>query len=181
MKAPIHPEPAAASPRLPERTGFDALIEPYAALWPQRTCCPDPKPGVVAFRRLVLAAFPATGCYGISRPCDVPGRSEHKEGRAWDWRVDAEHDRDSVDELLSWLLTTDEHGNRHAVARRIGLMYMIWSGRIWGAYAAQDMWRPYDGPHPHLDHVHFSFSWAGALGRTSWWSRPRAGQPGRQP
>lgn len=29
---------------------------------------------------------------------------------------------------------------------------------------------PFPGPNPHLDHIHFSFSWAGAMKRTSWWT-----------
>ena len=33
------------------------------------------------------AAYPGTGDSGIVRACTAAGASEHKEGRAWDWRV----------------------------------------------------------------------------------------------
>ncbi|MEV7192288.1 hypothetical protein AB0N81_10840 [Streptomyces sp. NPDC093510] len=106
---------------------------------------------------------------GILRPPDVGGRSEHKEGRAWDWRVcSACQGRDAA-ELLDWLLASDGLGRPCAAARRFGLMYIIWDSRIWGSYAALDGWRAYEGPNPHADHVHFSFSWKGATGTTSWW------------
>src|SRR5438270_170493 len=41
---------------------------------------------------------------------------------------------------------------------------------IWGAYLADQGWRPYEGVSPHTDHIHISFSWAGALGQTSFWT-----------
>lgn len=146
-----------------------AAIDPLAAYDPQTGFRADPQTGVVAFRDLVLSAFPGTGSFGINRPLEAPGRSEHKEGRAWDWRVCGECQRGSVETFLGWLLSRDAHGNEFAAARRFGIMYMIWDSRIWGSYAAEQGWRPYGGPNPHVDHVHFSFSWCGALGRTSWW------------
>ena len=45
------------------------------------------RPGAVALRQLVLQHYPATGDSGIVRACTAAGASEHKEGRAWDWRV----------------------------------------------------------------------------------------------
>ena len=38
----------------------------------------------------LLAAFPTTRSLGIVRACSVGGRSEHKEGRAFDWGVSAQ-------------------------------------------------------------------------------------------
>src|SRR5262249_48844901 len=123
------------------------------------------------FRELVLSVYPTTSCAGISRSCGSRPPSEHKEGRAWDWRVFAGHQLQVAEHLLDWLLAPDADGNRHAAARRWGVMYIIWNRRIWAAYAADEGWRPYGGtPDPHVDHVHFSFSWRGALCRTSWWS-----------
>ncbi|WP_328608967.1 hypothetical protein OG943_07555 [Amycolatopsis sp. NBC_00345] len=151
--------------------GFGPGIDDPADYDPQTTTTPVPQPGVLAFRDLVLGAFPSTGSLGIVRPADAPGRSEHKEGRAWDWKVCRGTQGELADELLSWLLAADRHGNPFAAARRFGIMYLIWDSRIWAAYAADQGWRPYAGPHPHTDHVHFSFSRPGARGETSWWSR----------
>ncbi len=48
------------------------------------------------------------------------------------------------------------------MARRFGIMYIIWNHQIWGTYAPQRGWAPYTGSVPHTDHIHFSFSWDGA-------------------
>ena len=109
---------------------------------------------------------------GIVRSCSVGGTSEHKEGRAWDWRVNTTNpsDVEAVEDLFAWLLAEDEHGNAAAMMHRLGVMYVIWDSRIWKSYQAAQGWQPYSGASPHTDHVHFSYSWAGALKRTSYWT-----------
>lgn len=146
-------------------------IDDYAPFQPQRLCHSLPKPGAVALAKLLLDAYPNTTSYGISRACDAGPRSEHKEGRAFDWGADAHDSRDAaaVEELLQRLLATDQDGNEHALARRIGVMYIIWDEHIWSSFRADDGWRPYSGPSAHTDHVHISLSWDGALGHTSLW------------
>src|SRR5207248_6920103 len=79
-------------------------------------------------------------------------------------------DRSVATAALQWLLAAGPHGERAWNARRLGIMYVIWNGRIWGAYRAADGWRPYVGESEHTDHIHFSFSWAGAEKHTSWWT-----------
>jgi hypothetical protein len=162
---------------------FGPWIERYALYQPQTTCDPDPKPGVVSFRRLILEAYPNTGAGGISRACNIGGRSEHKEGRAWDWGVNYTNlaQRLKAQDMLDWLLRTDRHGNRHAMARRLGIMYVIWNRRMWTSwdhgwevYCVQYAWvcrDPDTGQalHPHRDHMHISFSWRGARKNTSFW------------
>ena len=155
--------------RTPSRYTTNVGIDPYAALDQQSTVDPEPKPGVVAFREHVLSRFPSTGDGGISRPGDRGGRSEHKEGRAWDWLVYAPDQLDLAEALFDELFASDVLGNRHALARRWGIMYIIFNRAIWGSYLADEGWRPYSGPNPHTDHVHFSFSWAGAMKQTSLW------------
>ena len=149
-------------------------VEPLASYEPQQICSPSPKPGAVGFRNLVLRAYPDTRDSGISRACDQGGRSEHKEGRAWDWgvHVDDPEERQAAAEVIGWLLATDEHGNEHAMARRLGVMYVIYNGHIWSAYAAERGWQPYVGRSDHTDHVHVSFDVAGGLGQTSFWQVP---------
>jgi hypothetical protein len=158
----------------------DGSIEPYAAYDPQTTCSAGAKPGVLDFRDRLLATYPASRSLGISRACSVGGRSEHKEGRALDWgvRVDRPAERASAEAVLTWLLATDAEGNEHANARRLGVMYIVWNKRIWGAYRADAGWRPYRGSSPHTDHIHFSFAWPGARAKTSFWTGKAAEMPG---
>ena len=152
----------------PEVPGFGASIDDYAVYDGQKTCDSTPKAGVVAFRDLILATYPCTGSSGISRECSSGGTSEHKEGRAWDWAVNYPHPAPTA--LLAWLLATDASGNTHAMARRFGIMYMIWNRQIWKSYQSAKGWQHYTGANDHTDHVHFSFSWDGALKKTSYWT-----------
>jgi hypothetical protein len=90
--------PGAAMPRAaadlpPPGSGPLDDLAPYQ---PQTTCSPDAKPGVVGFQDLVLATYPATPSWGISRDCSIGGTSEHKEGRAWDWGVAVSDDSEHV-------------------------------------------------------------------------------------
>jgi hypothetical protein len=147
-------------------------IEGFARYDGQATCDPTPKPGTVALRDLLLARYPSTNSLGVSRACDVGGQSEHKEGRAFDWGADVGNaaDEAAVNDFLTALFGTDAQGHKFALARRMGVMYVIWNRQIWGAYDANAGWRPYDGDNPHTNHVHLSLSWAGARGETSFWS-----------
>ena len=79
----------------------------------QSFCSPAPKPGVLAFQRAVYARHPRTGSLGISRACHIGGRSEHKEGRAWDWAVNAavRWQRRAARDVINWLLERDRFGN----------------------------------------------------------------------
>jgi hypothetical protein len=161
--------PAAAAP--PAVTPGPA-IEAFAPYQGQTTCDPVARPGALALRRLVLDAYPETADAGIVRPCTAGGASEHKEGRAWDWRVSTDDPDEvaQVAEFLDWLLASDEHGNPAAMARRLGVMYVIWDSKVWKSYQAARGWQPYVGASPHTDHVHISLSWAGAYGVTSYWT-----------
>jgi peptidoglycan hydrolase-like protein with peptidoglycan-binding domain len=149
-----------------------ATAEALAPYVPQDSCDPVAKPGVVAFRALMLATYKRGTDGGIVRGCDVGATSEHKEGRAWDWMLDVHDQRDAAvaSAVLQFLLSPGPHGEPAWNARRFGIMYIIWDGQIWGAYRPSDGWRPYTGTSEHTDHIHFSFSWAGAWKRTSWWT-----------
>ncbi len=149
-----------------------AQIEGFAPYQGQTTCDPVVRAGVVAFRDLVLRTYPGTGDAGQVRDCAVGGASEHKEGRAWDWRVSAADPVQAaqVQDLVGWLFATDQHGNEAAMARRLGIMYVIWNRQVWKAYQSSRGWQPYSGSSPHTDHVHLSFGWAGAYGATSFWT-----------
>ncbi|WP_068423915.1 peptidoglycan-binding domain-containing protein [Janibacter terrae] len=143
------------------------VASPYI---PQSVCDPDPKPGVTAFARLMANHYDEFN-YGISRACNY-GLTEHSEGRALDWMLNAydPHERAVADGVIAWLLAPDSEGRPAAMARRFGVMYIIWNRQIWGTYQMSTGWRPYNGVSPHTDHIHFSFSWDGAMQRTSWWT-----------
>lgn len=162
-----------ASAKVPRKAHrYTAAIEPLASYVGQSTCSPGAKKGTTAFANLLLRTYPRSRSLGISRACNVGGQSEHKEGRAFDWGMNVRNkgDRKAVQALLKWMLKKDAFGNRYAMARRLGVQYIIWNRRIWGAYSAGSGWRKYTGANPHTDHVHFSLSWAGARKKTSFWN-----------
>ena len=159
--------------RLPTKA-FGPGIDPYSDYQPQSTCRSHVQPGVAAFQRFVMNAFPTTGEGYFMRGCSIGDTSEHKDGRAWDWMVSVYNrsERRKVNRLLDWLLSRDRFGHRHARARRVGIMYIIWNRQIWAPWRPD--WDPYYGSSPHTDHVHFSFSWDGARKKTTFWHRHRS-------
>ena len=164
----------AVAGELIDSDAYGPEIEAYPEYERQQRCQPrDDRPGVTGFRDLVLERYPGTRDGGIVRACHLGGPSLHKEGRAWDWMLDAgdPDEQAMADEVLEWLLETDEHGNRHAMARRLGVIYIIWDRRIWST-ASPGSWQPYRGASPHTDHVHIAFSDAGADAKTSYWAPP---------
>ena len=172
------PTPTAPTPAAPS-----SGIEQLARYVPANSCDPTPKPGAQRFGDLLTATYPGTR-YGISRTCgtDPLPTSEHYDGRAVDWTISARvpQQKAEAQAMIGWLLARDADGDAFANARRAGVMYLIWNNRIWGSYRASEGWRPYAGcaAHPsrsydttcHRDHVHVSFSWEGAMARTSMWT-----------
>jgi hypothetical protein len=165
-------------------------VDPYA---PQQTdhpgaCDPSAKPGVLMFRQWAIQKWgqaPGTAAHptpqNIVRGCDK-GTSEHEQGRAWDMMTTGlAHGQAVVDALTAPDPAT---GEPDALARRAGIMYMIWDHRMWRAYPHAGLpsgsWAPYTGGEaasPHTDHIHFSFSKAGADGLTSLYDQLREEQP----
>lgn len=162
--------PADASP--PRGAAAGPPIEAPANYQGQFLCRTTMQPGVAAFRDLVLKEYPGTHSVSEVRGCSSAAVSEHQDGRAWDWGVHAfkKKEKAKAKELLNWLLAPDEFGNDFAMARRLGIMYVIWNKRMWRAYSGE--WGPYQCSgvtNCHQDHVHFSFGWAGAYKKTSYW------------
>lgn len=144
-------------------------VDSFAAYVPQTSCDPKWRKGVKRFRDLVLQAYPATEDWGSIRDCTDDGISEHLDGRAWDWRANAKDPEEfaAATDLINWLMAEGPNGEDAYWARRLGIMYIGYNHKIWGAYRAREGWRRLSPSDPHTDHVHFSFSWAGAFGRTS--------------
>jgi peptidoglycan hydrolase-like protein with peptidoglycan-binding domain len=156
-----------AGPRPPRP--LPAAVDVRSTYLGQNSCDPVAKPGLEAYVRLVLTTYRVGHSGGIVRGCGLGSTSEHKEGRAFDYMLSIHDARERAagDSLTRWLTGRDSHGVTAGNARRLGVMYVIWNRRFWSVYTGR--WRAYTGPNPHTDHVHTSFSWDGAMHRTSWW------------
>ena len=160
-----------------------APVEPYARYEPQTKCSPKAKAGTLALGRWVVATYRG-GSAGISRRCAGRSVSEHKEGRAFDWRLNAASrtDRARAARFLERITRTGPTGEPAELARRMGVMYVIWNDRM---YAAYDQFRPraYRSSScrkirlskcaktlRHRDHMHISLTRAGGAGRTSFYA-----------
>jgi hypothetical protein len=147
-------------------------------------CRPDPAPGTLALESW-LGLHLRGASWGIMR-CEKLSRRDfslHSEGRALDWHLDATDpaDRRAARRFIRLLLATDSAGNRHALARRMGIQEIIWDCRSW--WSGSDGMDDYSvcftergkrraGVSPtlaHRDHIHFGLSRAGAAKRTSFW------------
>jgi hypothetical protein len=106
--------------------------------------------------------------------------SLHSEGRAIDWHLDARKPRDrrAASRLIRRLLATDEAGNSHALARRMGVQEIIWNCKSW--WSGSEGMEPYSlcrkrrrvsRTLAHRDHIHIGLNRAGARKRTSFWKR----------
>ncbi len=177
----LPPVPPPPSP-LPT-TVLPALADVVPTYQSQRSCDPAAKPGVEAYVRMVLQTYRVGRNGGIVRGCGIGATSEHKEGRAFDYMlsVNVPQEKAVGDALTGWLTGPDAAGVVGGNARRLGVMYVIWNRRIWSSYTTGTGWRNYYGSSPHTDHVHTSFSWNGAMARTSWWSGSTATVDDRGP
>lgn len=155
-------------------------IEDYASYQPQTKCKPKAKPGTVALGRWIVKR--QGGDFGgISRSCKSGGTSEHKEGRAFDWRLDAtkKADRQTANAFLALVKQTDKAGNADARARRMGIMYVIWNDHMYSAWHGFDRddylssscktKKKCSTTLRHRDHLHISLSRPGGRGVTTWY------------
>jgi peptidoglycan hydrolase-like protein with peptidoglycan-binding domain len=163
--------PAGAAVKAPPSKSLPAALDVYVPYQGQTICDPRPRPGVVAFARLMTTHYGMGSVSLIGRTCGT-GPSEHYDGRAWDWMLNvANPSQEAVAQsVLAWLTAPDKNGVQGAMARRFGIMYIIHNRKMWRSYAPERGWAPYYGTSPHTDHVHFSFNYNGAAGRTSWWT-----------
>ncbi len=158
-------------------------LEDFSGYQPQTKCSPTAKSGTVALSQWLMDRYPGSGSLGISRACGHGGTSEHKEGRAFDWAVSAtsKRDRGYVKDLFASLFAADAEGNPAALARRMGIMYLIWDDHIYASYRGFEK-KAYlnSGCRSvkkcsvtlrHRNHVHISLSRPGGKGDTSWYHR----------
>lgn len=160
----------AAAPSPVPAVAFATAPEAPSRYQPQVSCDPTEKPGTAALRDLLRRSYGTANSGGIARACGQGGTSEHKEGRAYDWMLNAANPADKAiaDSFLAWLVGPDAQGVAAGNAHRLGVQYVIWNRQTWQSWTGS--WKPYTGSSPHTDHVHTSLSWDGALKRTSWWT-----------
>ncbi len=163
-------------------------IEDYASYQPATTCSPRAKPGTKMLGHWLVETY--GGGFGpISRACGG-STSEHTEGRAFDWTLDATTRRGQrlASRFLDDLRATNRRGTTDALARRMGVMYVIWDDHMYSA------WRGFDRESylsssctrrarcsktlRHRDHLHVSITRRAARARTSWYvaQAPRRGR-----
>jgi len=160
-------------------TAASSPIEDFADYQPQTKCSPKAKAGADYLADWLVKRY-GGGRGRIGSACS-DSVSEHQEGRAVDWRMDAtkKKQRKQVQKFLKWAFAADKKDNPAAKARRMGIMYVIWNDKMWAS------WREFE-PKPYLssscknkkkcsktlrhrDHVHVSLSRKGGFAKTSWY------------
>ena len=173
------PAAAAAKSPVPAAIALPADIEPLPTYQAPVACDPVAKAGPKDLEALLKKTYGTTS-FGITRACSGSPTSEHQEGRAVDWMLGGSVSKADANAFLAWLLGTDKQKYSVAMARRMGIMYVVWQDQIFRIYHPDIGWQPYldcakrqgkaDDTYCHRNHVHFSFTWDGAMARTSYWS-----------
>ena len=159
-------------------------IDPYR--YDRATDCRKSIPAGTQAMKAWLEKNAGGSFWGIMR-CERWGKdsaSLHAEGRAIDWHLSVHRraDKKEASRLIRLFLATDRAGNRHALARRMGIQELIWNCRSW--WSGGEGMRPYsacydsagrrkkiDDTTAHRDHIHIGLNWAGAKLESSFWRR----------
>lgn len=177
-----------ADARKGQRAAFTKPIENYAGYQRPTKCIRKARAGI---RLLAEHLESRGGAYGgISRACPKKATSEHHESRAFDWTLDANRkkDRKLAKAFLREILAADADGNKHALARRMGIMYVIWKDKQWSSYRGfkktdyvssscvkktkKKTMKHLHKCSPtlrHRDHMHISLTRKAARGKLSWY------------
>ena len=158
-----------------------ATLEALAPPVPATSCERSPGTGAVALGRSLSTAYPRTG-YAVTVSCDAPALDEQRQGRGVSWKVSVHVARQVTQArtMLGRLLGTDDAGQPYAVARRLGVTRVVWADREWRSDAADAGWTPYstcatsratrDDARCGRSAMQIALGWAGATGRTSYWT-----------
>ena len=175
---------AAANAPTPAARSFGSVADAFPRYERENSCRPTQKPGAKALRKLLRNTYGSSIGSSTVRAC-TSSDSGHEEGRAVDWMTDKSvaSEKAKAKAFLAWMQATDSYGNTYAMARRIGIQYVIWNNRMWRAYDTGRGWTEYNNClHKskkgkkawanacHRTHVHFSLNWDGAYKRTSYFS-----------
>jgi hypothetical protein len=178
---------AAAAPApvpVPAPRTFGSVADNFPQFERENTCSPTEKPGAKKLRKLLKKTYGSSISSNTVRAC-TSADSGHEEGRAVDWMTNKKvpAQKAMAKAFIAWLEAPDSYGNTYAMARRLGVEYVIWNNRMWRTYDTGRGWTEYDNClHKqkkgkaawanacHRTHVHISLSWDGAYKRTSYFS-----------
>ena len=163
----------------PPASAYTEAPEDYASYQPEKGCRDKPRPGTRRLARWINENFSGAAVASMRR-CDK-STSEHQDGRAIDWMMDAtkRKDRREVRRFFKQLMAIEAREHPHALARRMGIMYLIWDDGMYSAYrtsGADHFERRKYGcacgskTSRHRDHVHISLGVRGSRARTSWFT-----------
>jgi hypothetical protein len=159
---------------------YPGPVDPYASYQGEDGCRAHPMKGTTLLAAWIDKKFDGGAARATMRSCSS-SVSEHQDGRAIDWSMDAAKaaDRDEVDRFLAKLFATDADGEEHALARRMGIMYVIWNDHMYPAWNGFEPERYLSSSCKsrkrcsttlrHRDHLHISLTRKGGKGRTSWY------------
>jgi hypothetical protein len=169
-----------ATPALASGVEYAGPPEDYARYEGQTTCVERAQPGTRKLAGWINRRFGGGKAVASLRSCPG-GTSEHKDGRAFDWTLDATRKRDRrvARSFLRRVLASDRQDRPHALARRMGIMYVIWNDQMWSSWDRFDpeaylssscrSRKRCSKTLRHRDHLHVSLSKPGARARTSWY------------
>ncbi len=172
--------PALVPSLAPAASAWTEAPEDYASYEPEDGCRSRPLAGTSELASWIDRSFAGGAARATMRACSS-STSEHQDGRAIDWTMDADRraQRREVARFLAKVFADDRDGERHALARRMGIMYVIWNDRMYASYRTFEA-RDYLSSScrtvercsktlRHRDHVHLSLSQRGGRGLTSWY------------
>ena len=165
----VHGRGGSAEAEHPRGSARRSRGTPPTRATPSATSSTSPERSKLA--DLIRATYGSDESIGIARnSCYTT--SEHNDGRALDWMVDAttRGGQGEGGRLLvagCWPPTPTATSTPWLAGSAI--MYIIFNKRIWRAYGDPG-WGSYSGTNPHTDHIHISLSYDGSTGRTSFWS-----------
>lgn len=180
---------AATAATAPPAKTFTAPIESWPTPWTsEKGCDSTVKPGPGKLSQLIAGTWGTFGGFGTDRSCHATSEDGHDDYRAVDWMATSKDatQKAAAESFISWLTSADAQGNPAAMARRLGVMYVIWNNRMWRPYphngnpagswetylsCGSSSWATstYDTT-CHRNHVHVSLTPDGAWARTSYWS-----------
>ena len=67
------------------------------------------------------------------------------EGRALDWMISGTAQKADANAFIAWLFKDDAAGNHYAMARRMGIMYIVWNNKMFRLYDTAQGWTEYQG------------------------------------
>jgi putative cell wall-binding protein len=190
----------------PAAKTFTAPIEAWPTPWTsEKGCDGTVKPGPGKLSTLIAGTWGTFGGFGTDRTCHATSEDGHDDYRAVDWMATSKDatQKAAAESFITWLTSADAQGNPAAMARRLGVMYVIWNNRMWRSYPHNGnpagSWETYLScggsswatstydTTCHRNHVHVSLTPDGAWARTSYWatsttlsSGPSGGSTGPQ-